>query len=67
MPSVANTQRIIVGKIVEPSNEVKAVRPMIEQSERIGGPVAQGMFDAASHVDEVIALSVEKNTDLLSP
>jgi len=35
---VANTQRIIVGKTVEPSNEVKAVRPMIEQAERIGGP-----------------------------
>ena len=68
-PSIlANDQRIIVGCTVEPSSEIAAVKPMLEQAERIGGEkVEQALFDAGYRADEVITISLEKDIDLLCP
>lgn len=63
---LANSDRLILGKQVEQTSEIKAVEPMLDQAERIGDkPVIQGLFDAGYFADAMFEKSVERNIDLL--
>lgn len=65
---LANSQRIVVGQQVDPSHEVKVVKPMLRQAERIGKEkVHQGRFDAGYFGTEMITLAIEEDLDLLCP
>ena len=68
-PSVlANAERMIVGKYIDPSDEIVAVRPMLEQYRRIFGALPErAMFDAGYHKHKVLVLSMELNLDVLCP
>jgi len=63
-----NFQRIITGRDVDPSNEIKVVEGMLDQTERIGGRrVEQGQYDAGYFSYQMIAMALERNLDLLVP
>jgi len=66
-PSVlANQKRVIVGIAVEPSSEVQAVAPMLDQGLRLG-PIATALFDAGYFAEEVIQATDQRGIELLCP
>ncbi|MCP4566337.1 MAG: hypothetical protein GY841_02020, partial [FCB group bacterium] len=68
-PSIlANTQQIIVGNHVDPSDETASVLPMLDQHRSIfGGLPDRAMFDANYHNMTVLSMSVELDMDVLCP
>lgn len=68
-PSVmANEDRIITALAIDPSNEIKAVIPLLDQSTRVLGETpAEVLFDAGYFDDSVIAATLERDISLLCP
>jgi transposase len=68
-PSVlANVQKLIVGKDVNGTDEVAAVKPMLQQHQAIVGALPpRTLLDAAYNCHEVLGLFVRLDLDLLCP
>lgn len=68
-PSVmANGDRIITAVAVDPSNELAAVVPLLEQSAKVlGQQPDEVLFDAGYFDDGVIAATLERDISLLCP
>ena len=68
-PSVlADSNRLIVGKHLHPSDETAAVAPMLEQHRAIfGGLPDRLMLDAGYHNYVVLGMSIELDLDVLCP
>ena len=61
-------QRIIHGLHVDPSNELNAMKPMLEQAEVINqAPATTLLLDSNYHRHEIARLAAEKDINLLSP
>lgn len=68
-PSImVNDQRLIVGQVVDPTNEAQVVEPMIEQAERISGQQAEELLlDAGYFSAMVVLLCYSADISLLCP
>lgn len=68
-PSVlANSQRVIVGQVVEPSSETTAVKPLLEQYEVVhGGAPETLLLDAGYHSGALLREQANRGTNILCP
>lgn len=68
-PSIlVSSNRIILAKGIDPTNEQKIIKKLLEQTEKMTGtPVERLLLDAGYFCEEIISLAVEKEIDLLCP
>jgi len=65
---LANEKRVVIAARVDPSSEIKVVKPMLEDVESLSGQIPkQWMFDAGYNCEDVLDLALENNADLLCP
>ena len=67
-PSVlSNKDRVIVAQHVEPTDELSAVTPMLDQAERASSDIETVLFDGKYACGRVLETAVKRELDILSP